>query len=102
MNLNLTNLKDLEYICQIALDYFDRRMGTTEEIEWLQRIAKYRQLFQAEIYRLEAHELGLKQDAEIKRLRELIGELADALNCFKSMLHPPHLDLLQRAKEILL
>lgn len=54
MDLSLTNLKDLEYICQLAQDYFDRRMGTTKEIEWLQRISKYRQLFQAEIYRLEA------------------------------------------------
>jgi hypothetical protein len=36
MNLNLTNLKDLEYICEVALGYgaFDA--------EDFQRIAKYR------------------------------------------------------------
>lgn len=56
MDLNLTNLKDLESICEIARDYYERRMGTAKEIEWLQRIAKYQQMFQAEIHRLEAEE----------------------------------------------
>jgi hypothetical protein len=54
LNLNLTNLKDLEYICQLAADYFEPRYGMPKETEWLTRIGRYRQLIQGEIYRLEA------------------------------------------------
>jgi hypothetical protein len=56
MDLNLTNLKDLVYICEIAADYFEPRYGTPKETEWLSRISRYHQLFQVEIGRLEGLE----------------------------------------------
>jgi hypothetical protein len=54
MNLNLTNLKDLEYICQLAAGYFGPPYGTPKGTKWLTRIGRYRQIIQREIYRLEA------------------------------------------------
>jgi hypothetical protein len=54
MNLNLTNLKDLVYICETAAGYYEHCYGAPKETEQLTRIQRYRLLFQAEIYRLEA------------------------------------------------
>jgi hypothetical protein len=66
LHLNLTNLKDLEYICQLAADYFEPRYGMPKETEWLTRISRYRQLIQGEIDRHEAG--GVYSDAEEARL----------------------------------
>jgi len=53
MELNLTNLKDLAYICEIALIYYERSYGLPKEDAWRERITRYRTLIQAEIDRLE-------------------------------------------------
>jgi hypothetical protein len=54
MELNLTNLKDLAYICEIALDYYERDYGLEKERTWRERIIRYKSLIQAEIDGLEA------------------------------------------------
>jgi hypothetical protein len=56
MDLNLTNLQDLDYICQLAADYFEPRYGTAKETEWLNRISAYRRLIHGEIDRLKWNE----------------------------------------------
>lgn len=54
MTLNLTQLKDLSCICQIAREGLEPEYGLPREQTWIERIDKYRQLFEAEIDRLEA------------------------------------------------
>lgn len=50
MNLNVTQLKDLEYICQLAeerlMEPFET--GAPKEQQWLERIRKYRALLNQE------------------------------------------------------
>lgn len=53
MNLNLTNLKDLEHICGLAQECYQRREGLELEKTWLERIAKYQALIRAKIAVLE-------------------------------------------------
>jgi hypothetical protein len=45
MELNLSQIKDLDYICQIAQPL---------DQHWIERIARYRSLFAAAIERLES------------------------------------------------
>jgi DNA polymerase/3'-5' exonuclease PolX len=56
LEFNLTNLKDLEFICEIAEAYYERGWGLKKEQEWLARIRKCRGLLQAEIKRLEGEQ----------------------------------------------
>jgi hypothetical protein len=54
MDLNLTNLKDLAYICQLAREALEPEYGLPEEKTWIERIEKYRKLLEDEIKRLES------------------------------------------------
>jgi hypothetical protein len=50
---NVTNLKDLDYICEIAQAYYETSYGLPKEEEWLERIRKYRELIRGRIRELE-------------------------------------------------
>ena len=49
---NLTNLKDLDFICEMALEHAARVQGP----HWIERIDRYRNIIKKEIERLSAEE----------------------------------------------
>lgn len=58
MYLTITQLKELESICWLARSCFEKTFDLPEEQRWLEQIAFYRDLLQAEIDRRERVECG--------------------------------------------
>jgi hypothetical protein len=54
LDFNLTNLKELARICQIAREAFQPEYGLHTERYWLELIDKYTKLLQDEIFQLES------------------------------------------------